>query len=202
MTNPTLEERKNYWKWVYATKCFEQVKSSFKFIRQNPNLDQDVAWVFISGIVVTYSKPFTASYGVGVFDERIISRHLLKDHNQILDFRHRIFAHIDAVNFKADDPNFGNLNQVVISKGRKKYGCTLNLIDAVGFLQKIKIDELCCDLIRRADYQMRRFERKYVAVREFPTGDYLLNIDPQKTEAFIPNPKLTKLTGQCASDWL
>lgn len=193
MTNPSLEERKIYWKWTYATKCFNSVKTSLEYVQKNPISDKDVATIFLCGIITTYSKPFIKSYGVGLFDEKIIPREFLKDHRHILDLRHKAFAHIDAVDYKADDPEFGNINQVVIWKDKSNYGFQIILEDSIEALKTLKIHNLCCKLLEKSEYHRSRFEKKFISVPELRPGNYLLNIDPLETRAFIPNPKSAKL---------
>jgi hypothetical protein len=192
MTQPTLEERKIYWRWTYAAKCFVSVKTSMEYIRKNPISDPDVAAIFLAGVITTYAKPFIKSYGVGFFDEKIIPTELLKVHRHILDLRHKAYAHIDAVDYKADDPEFGNINQVVIWKDKSSYGFQIILQNSIDDLKTLKIHDLCCKLLEKSEYHTSRFERKFVSVPELRPGKYLLNIDPQDARAFIPNPKSAK----------
>ena len=185
MTQPTLEECKAYWRWVYAVACLTKVKSSIEHINQNPISNADVEFILFAGIITTYSKPFIKCHGVGCLDQKIVPKKLQKSHEVVLDFRNKTVAHIDAINFRADDPSFGNINRVVINIEKENYGYTASLIDAYKTL-KDQIHELCCKIIQKADYHTSRFEKKYIAKSGLKRGNYLLNIDSQDKRPFIP----------------
>jgi hypothetical protein len=185
MTTPTLEERKTYWKWAYAAECFKDVKRTLEYTVQSPVPDEAIGRIFLAGIVATYAKPFTNCHGVGTLDRRIIPQEHLKIHNAILNLRHKAVAHFDALNYKADDPSFGNINQVLINKDKTQtYGYTILLLSH-GFLLDLPICDLCSKLLTKAEYHTARFEKKFISGPELAPGDYLLNIDPLEKRAFV-----------------
>lgn len=186
MTAPALDERKEYWKWAYATKCFTIVKSAIEQIQQNPIPNEDIGLLFFAGIITTYSRPFTNCRGVGYLDRTIVPAEFQKEHDAILDLRDKALAHIDAVGYKADDPNYGNINRVVINKDKNTYGYTILLHNPYKTLKTLRIYELCCKILEEINSHMNRFEEKYIAGPELPFGNYLLNIDPLEKRPFVP----------------
>ena len=186
MAEPTLEENKTYWKWAFASICFRAINSTLKHLKKNPSPDEDFGHVIVAGIIATYAKPFTKCHGVGNLDHRIIPQEHIKTHNTIMELRHKVIAHLDALNFQADDPTFGNINRVIIIKA-KTGECDFSvLLPSTNFIGNLPIQDLCSKLLLKADYHLRRFELKYTYKPELRPGKYLLNIDPNEPRAFVP----------------
>src|SRR5438045_1384958 len=114
MREPTLEERKSIWLWCYASESFDKVIKACDFLSGTPPaISKSTVEVLVSGIIVTYAKPFTHGRGVGKLEAtKVVPLAFKKTHELLMDLRHKTIAHLDGEDFRADDPAFGNIHQV------------------------------------------------------------------------------------------
>ena len=187
MSEPSLEERKSAWLWNYAHTCFQATLAGCDFYeRESDQKSADGLSVLFTGLVVTYAKPFTRCHGVGALPLVVVPPELLKYHEATMDFRNKLFAHLDAANFVPDDSSFGNLNRVTVEKnGLGKWVVSHSSIEIAPLYRELRIRELAEKMLRKADYYMDRFNERFVAARAFKPGRYILNVDPADTRAFI-----------------
>jgi hypothetical protein len=121
MNIPSVQERQKYWKWAYASVCFENVVEACSFIFKPPQpLPKAIRRIMVTGIVATYARPFTQSHSANKIPEDIVPKKHLSLHKGKMDTRHKEAAHVEARNYEADDPGFGNIDQVriTITKGQ------------------------------------------------------------------------------------
>ena len=147
-----------------------------------------------AGLIVTYAKPFTKCHGAGSLEEKMIPAKDRKIHEHLLDLRHKTVAHLDAVNFRADDKQFGNINQVRLKSTKDGY-------EFSGILLPLDMDRskvmrnIATTLINKLDYHIDRFTRKYVDGNSLKPDEYTLNLDPSKPEPFLPAKPLVAFNG-------
>lgn len=185
---PTLDERKSFWRWSYARQCFLDVDEMCKaLLHDKTKPAKTVQKALLSATVVSYAKPFTRWHGVGSLDHAIVPPQHRKLHSLLMDLRNKVFAHIDPRNFQADDPSFGNINQVRIQFSNGEWA--ISVMNPGGFdVTELKL--LATKLREKADHWMDRFSRKYLVQHNMRDGLYLINLDASKPGAFIPvHPK-------------
>src|SRR6266852_3800076 len=113
MNAQSLNERKEFWVWAYASESFKRAIAAYDFmIKPRASTTDDVNYVLALGVVVTYARPFLNCCGVEPLPQRMVPMEYEKHHKSLLDLRHKAMAHMDAVGFQADDAEFGNINQV------------------------------------------------------------------------------------------
>jgi hypothetical protein len=184
MSSPTLQERKEFWLRCFADECFQNAKATCDFLLKHGNtVDGTIAKVLASGFVVTYGKPFTTCHGVGKLDETIIPKQFKTTHAKLMELRHKMVAHIDALNFQSDDKNFGNINQVRLTVTKKKYWFHGYVIYPETLDLKT-VNPLITRLIESNDYHLEKFKRRYVEKNCPAPGEYLLDISEAKSNFF------------------
>ena len=186
MNQPTIEERKLFWLQSYSQECFFTVTNGCDYLIRNADSRNESFFRMMSaGLLVTYAKPFTKCHGVGGLDEKMIPEEFMKTHQHFLDLRHKTVAHLDAINFQTDDKEFGNINQVRLK-------CTKDGFEFIGILLPLGVDEvkkmkkIATILEKKIAYHVEKFTKKYVARSPLKPGEYILNIDPNKPELFLP----------------
>jgi hypothetical protein len=146
-------------------------------------LSEEVWRTLYTGIVAMYARPFTHSYGAKKLPaELIVPKKHLKFHNAIMDSRNKEVAHVDAVDYKADDPNIGNINQVRVTFGKGEHTLTVTSTN----LDVSEIQKLSQQLLDKAEYHAEKFRRKHISPAPLPPGEYKLNLDPNIPQLFIP----------------
>jgi hypothetical protein len=182
MNVPSLKERQEFLSWGYANHSFEYVVEACNYISSPPEPLSTAVWrIMFAGIIGTYARPFTVSRGGYRLPQGIVPKKHLKLHATIMDKRHKEIVHIDAQDYQADDPQFGNINQVRISV--TKEGTSLNVTFTGLAISEIK--ELSRELLEKAEYHVGKFRRKYITNARLPTGDYKLNLDQNNLPPFI-----------------
>ena len=193
MNQPSLEERKMFWLQTYSQECFSTVANGCEYLISNADSRNESFFNIMSaGLLVTYAKPFTKCHGVGGLDEKMIPKTHLQKHQRFLDLRHKTVAHLDAINFQADDKDFGNINQVRLKSTQDEY-------EIIAILLPLNIDDvkdmkqIASTLRRKIVYHTDKFTRKYVAGNPLKPGEYILNIDPKTPELFLPAKPLEQV---------
>jgi len=134
-------------------------------------------------------------------DEKLIPVKYLKVHRNLMDLRHKTVAHLDALNFHADETEIGNLNQIRLKSTKFGY-------EIIGFVLPLNILEiqemktLVAILIEKTAYQLDKFTKRYVTINPLKPGEYIVNIDPHKPELFLPTKpiaEIIKVTGPVSS---
>lgn len=187
MPTPTLKDRQDLWLWTYANHCFTQVVAACNFFLSPPAtpVPKAIHRLVIAGAIATYGKPFTHWKGVGRLDESIVPRVHMSIHQELMDLRHMLIAHVDAERFQADDPTFGNINQVRLSMTKEHHEIMVTDV-AVEFPRPDKAKQLSEYLESEMLQKMRGFAEAYIADSCLPSGEYRLNIDPKELRAFVP----------------
>jgi hypothetical protein len=178
----SLQERQKFWSWGYATQSFQYVVAACDYIANPPKpLAGGIERILYTGIIATYARPFTKSWGVEALPQEIVPKKHLKLHMAILDARNKEIAHVDARDYKADDPQFGNINQIrlKVTKTEKCLSATCTRLE-IG-----EIRQLSCKLSEKTKYHVDKFCRKYIASGDLPIGTYKLNIDGEDSTPFV-----------------
>jgi hypothetical protein len=197
MSIPSIQERQQYFMWAYAHQSFRNVVKSCRFLSAPPVRLSDQVWrTLYTGIVAMYARPFTNSYGATKLPaEMIVPKKRLKLHNAIMDSRNKEIAHVDASDYKADDPSLGNLNQVRVTFTKGEHILTVSSTS----LAVSEIHQLSQQLLEKAEYHVDKFGRKHIEAAPLPPGDYKLNLDETIPHLFIPIPPPGRFTAPSTS---
>lgn len=168
--------------WAYACVSFQQVVEACSFLSSPPvPLAKEVWRTLYTGIVVSYARPFTRSYGGERLPENIVPKKHLSFHAAIMDTRHKESAHIDASTYQADDPQVGNINQVRVTFTKTNYYLSATSTN----LAILEIKQLSHCLLTKAEYHTEKFRLKYISTAALPPGEYKLNLDPNVPGLFV-----------------
>lgn len=188
MSEPSLEERKRFWLWNYANTSFESaLEACGIFERESARASSKALTAILAGIVVTYAKPFMRCHGVGELPDEFVPSGLRRFHDPVMNFRHKLFAHLDSINFHDDQDSVGNLNNISIRKNKNgEWSVHVGTILPTPLYHELHMRELCERMLEKAGYHLDRFNARYVAKRTLKPGKYLLNIDAKDLRAFVP----------------
>ena len=154
-------------------------------IRVQAPLPEPVRRVLFAGVCATYAKLFLRCHGVGSLPDNVVPAQHLQHHKQLLDLRHKALAHLDALNFQADDPQIGNLNEVRLILAKGQYPIEIRNLSP-DTLKPTLTKALCRELLDKCDYHIGKFTRKYAENTRLGSGEYKLTIDPKDQVPFIP----------------
>jgi len=191
MKTPTLNERRQAWLWAYAKTNFRLVMEACELLEQADSSGQPMSYqeryVLEAGIIATYGRLVAAGcHGAGKLDinEIAVSAELRKLHADVVDFRHKLVAHLDAVGFDADKPETGNINQVriVVGPEREWYiGC----LQSKGHLfSPVELKALSQAWHEEAVKRCEAFCDKWSAEFSWKPGQYILNLEDEKGDPF------------------
>jgi hypothetical protein len=179
---PSLQERQEFWSWGYANEAFENVLEACGFISNPPQPLSKAVWrILYTGIITTYARPFTKSFGGHRLPLEIVPEEHVKLHEAIMQTRHKEIAHVDATTYQADDPQIGNINQIRITMTKDHN--SLAVVHMTCPIPEIK--QLTRQLLKKAEYHVGKFRRKYIDNSMLPPGDYKLNLDQMGLPLFI-----------------
>jgi hypothetical protein len=186
MSTPSLQDRKDFFKWTYARQSFWQVHKGSQFLASPPvALSEEVTRILLIGLIVTYARPFTGCHGLGTIPAKdVVPPEYENLHDELMAWRHKQGAHLDAVDYHADDPTFGNINQVRI---RIKPGLSEIVVFST-YCPQDKLSHLAQKLYDKAVYHVEKFRTKYIEKSNLRRGEYRLNIDPVDPRPFIKLP--------------
>lgn len=182
----SIEERRRAWLWHYALMSFQAaIDACDIFDREKAVATRPALEALFTAIIVTYAKPFTTCHGVGKLPaEQIVPIEFQKYHSLIIEYRHKLFAHVDAVNFLPDDKSFGNLNRVLIEKTSGDW--SVSRFFPRDLPATLRIREIATVMKEKASYHVDKFATRYILPNTLGPGDYELNVNPNDSRVFIP----------------
>jgi len=136
----------------------------------------------ITAIVVTYGRPFSGNRGIGKLPVDMIPDEHRTLHDKLMLLRNQVYAHTDS----KTDPNLAtiSINSLIFRShdGEIEFG-----------LQELKPEEhpvkgimkLASALEKKTGYHMDKVLSR-VKKHRLPDGEYLLNMDPDVDEWFVP----------------
>jgi hypothetical protein len=91
------------WKMFYAGECFRQARGAAQHILDE-KLERDSALFYplVTAVYVLYAKPFTRADAVGKLGDEIIPAEHRELHSILLEHRHQLYAHRDALKTSAE----------------------------------------------------------------------------------------------------
>jgi len=171
----------NIWKWVHALDSFEHADYALIAIIKNDAKDIKMFKNILTAFFVNYAKPFGNNRGIGSLDTDIISKEFIPYHKEILDYRHKFFAHSDLNAVSIKDNEFIDNMQIIIEDGRlnwqlRHYFPTTDQFNKYQYL----LDKL----ITKCNYHINKLNTKYLSNIDWPDGKYHLNIRDESNLTF------------------
>lgn len=115
LANGRSKLKKHLWRVVLARLSVANAKAACDYVlKQVSNMDRGTRHVLITGIIITYARPFGDNNGVGCLPKKFSKfddPHLQTTHEMILFSRKKLFAHSDALADYAD--RSGRKNQLL-----------------------------------------------------------------------------------------
>jgi hypothetical protein len=183
MNTPSLRDRQTFWMWAYALEAFVQTVGACDYLlAAPPDLPDAVRKIILTGIVVTYARPFTRGDGVQALRSDMVPQRLRCLHNSIIEKRHKERAHTDAQGYQADDPEFGNINQIRVRVSKDRADSEFIVMTTEPPLSELR--QLASELREKAYHHTDRFMNKYIE-RCLSPGEYKVAVDPAGSEPFI-----------------
>ena len=169
----------------YAEESFKHAKSAAEYILKNPVKENDlVFYPLITAVYVLYGKPFGKNYGMGSLKEDFVATEHLDLHKELLQHRDQTYVHSDATRLEIPDAGKANHVRLKVRQPRDKslfcsqFQATRPRMD--------RIISLCQLLQEKARGKKIELINQYK--KSFPNevGEYVLNIDQQGEEMFVP----------------
>jgi len=180
----SLKDRRTLWKMHHAQADFVAVKKACHYL-VTANISEDaVYYASVIGVYTMYGRPFTESRGAGKLEESTVPREHLGLHEQLMEHRHKVYAHSDATGAPA---HFGNINQVRFYNNREEI--LPGIIRWRAETGKLKEMILLCEALqKKTKYWINKIQSKYFPHLALPLGQYLINLDPNLNDFLIPAP--------------
>jgi hypothetical protein len=137
---------------------------------------------------VNYAKPFTHWKGVEKLDEVIVPKEYIETHNELMKYRHTIYAHLDSNPFPVGE--FGPPSQVrVLQVLNGEYlRRTLYATDFhVRFGKMPEVIALCEKLVEKTSYHVNKLWNKHHGGLDNKPGECVLNILDENGNMWIPD---------------
>ena len=178
------EEAERLWKMFYARESFRHCKATAQHILDAKlEVDQPLFFPLITAVHVLYARPFTRNNPVGYLEEVMIPPEHLHLHRSLLEHRHKIYSHRDAVGVPI--PDSGPANQVVAL--RTEFELQLNLTEFnVRYTLMPSIIELSGLLQNKCDYYVCKLWEKYDSAVPKKIGRYMLNVQDPAKDMWLP----------------
>lgn len=96
-----LAARREIWAWRYAQRAFENCRHCCDHIVRGKMDDSHPLYYSLAlAAYVKYARPFKQSQGLQKLPERIVPKEARGIHDQIIEARDKLYAHVDADGFK------------------------------------------------------------------------------------------------------
>jgi hypothetical protein len=165
--------RVTYAKHFIANGCFRRSKVLAEYLITNKNkIDFDIELGVLSGLAVTYGKPFYKSQGIDKFTVDIVPKEFTQTHNILLGLRDKLIAHSD-LGAKINNSNEYFIN-VIYSSGPGaawEFGGPIPNINILN-----EVCDLCSELCKHMMPKIEQFNLKYADKFPKSFGRYNLNI--------------------------
>jgi hypothetical protein len=177
-----------------AEYSFEVVRDNLrKILEQKPNRRTPEFYTMTVGLICIYARPFTENQPVGRLSEKIVPTEFNELHGNIMEVRHRLFAHVQpAFTIAKDDYP----NEVVIENdGVDPRICIARA--AVEFRLLERMLPLVDALIEKTkDHRSKLVEKYANAVRNLGKDEFRLNVVDPNGPMFIPLTEDERLVRQ------
>ena len=163
------------WLQVYSWQSFRLARDAAEILLAEdpyPNPESVIQKCAVTCMYTAYCRPFGHNHGAGQLPaEQVVPREYADLHARMFEYRDKAIAHSDN---EPDDVVTCAVNQVhlLISGGNR------SVSPIIHFPQKhelVRIVEHCAILIRKAEYHMQKFGKKYVSPLHLGDGRYRLN---------------------------
>ena len=193
MTPAEFEDAKALWKFFYAHECFSQVENACSFIINNSFDDGHSAYYpLVTAVCVLYGKPFKNSKVVDRLSTDIVPVEFRELHQNIMDQRDQLYAHMDGNAFGLNGREAANQVRLVVSQTEARLIAPLFSLQTA-FLPKVV--ELCRALQKKANYYVELLQNRHH--REFlDPGEYAINVLDEAGPFWIKRPPLLSSTAE------
>ena len=173
MTETEFKDAKDLWKLFYAQECFKQAERACSFIIDN-HLDYDHSryYSLVTGVCVLYAKPFSNNKLVGKLSTKLVPHDSRELHQNIIDQRNQLYAHMDGDAFGSGSCEPANQVRLVVSQTEARLIATLFLLQPT-LLPNVL--ELCQALQKKANHHAELLQNRHH--KEFlAPGEYAINV--------------------------
>jgi hypothetical protein len=182
----SLDARKNLWAWCYGEHAFQHCKACCDYIvKEGMTREHPIYYSLNVAAHINYGKPFRRSRGIECLSAEIIPPAYRNIHEQILEWRDKMYAHTDATDNIC--PTHGRRLDVCYYVDGRQLGVKLLELtpEPIG---AANISGLCNILIEKAVYHIKKIKNQNQS--DFPKrqGDYRIGISPIE-------PAFTKIEG-------